>query len=259
MRRAWRRLRRSLWLVAHLVLGALLCAVWLAPLTRLRPRHAPRLRARLVRGWMRTLLGILNVRVHSTGAPHPAPTLVVSNHISWLDIPCVFACLDGVFVAKSDVARWPLIGALASGIGTIFMARGRESDTAAAAERMTWLLAQSERVVIFPEGTSTDGAEVRIFHARLFQAAIRAGTVVQAVAIHYPHARDLPSVVPFVGNDDFVQHLWRLLGEASIEAQLRFCAPLTAAGQTRRALATRTRSQICTVLGIETLPAQDAG
>jgi 1-acyl-sn-glycerol-3-phosphate acyltransferase len=257
MRRAWRRLRRSLWLVAHLLLGTLLCAVWLVPLRKLRPRHAAHPSARLVSWWMRALLTILNVRVHSTGTPHHAPALIVSNHISWLDIPCLFAYLDGVFVAKSDVARWPLIGMLARSIGTIFLARGWASE--ATAERMTWQLARSDRVVIFPEGTSSDGAEVGIFYPRLFQSALRAGTVVQAVAIQYPRTHGLPSVAPFVGNDDLLHHLWRLLGEARIEAHLHFCVPLPATGQTRRALATRARSQIRTELGLEALPAQETG
>jgi len=187
--------------------------------------------------------------VHCAGAIHPAPALVVANHISWLDIPCLFACTDGVFVAKRDVARWPLIGALAAAVGTLFLARGQESSTAA--ERMTWLLAAGERVVIFPEGTSTDGAGVSIFHARLFQAAIRAGSAVQAVAIHYPHAHGLHPLVPFVGNDEFIHHLWRLLGEETIEAQIRFCAPLPAAGQERRVLAAQSRRQICNALGLD--------
>jgi lyso-ornithine lipid O-acyltransferase len=257
MRHAWRRLWRSLRLVAHLAFGTLLCAFWLAPFTKLRPRHAARQRARLVRWWMRSLLEILNVHVRSTGTPHAAPALIVSNHISWLDIPCLFAYLDGVFVAKSDVARWPLIGILARSIGTIFLARGWTSD--ATAERMTWQLTRSERVVIFPEGTSSHGTEVGIFYPRLFQAALRAGTVVQAVAIQYPRAHGLPFVAPFVDNDDLLRHLWRLLGEERIEAQLHFCAPLPAAGLTRRTLATRARGQIRTALGLETLPAQKTG
>jgi 1-acyl-sn-glycerol-3-phosphate acyltransferase len=249
MRRAWRRLRRSLWLIAHLLFGALLCAFWLAPLARLHPRTAAPRRARVVRGWMRALLRGLGVRVQHAGAIHPAPALVVANHISWLDIPCLFACTDGVFVAKSDVARWPLIGTLAAAIGTLFLARGQEAGVTA--DRMTWLLAQGERVVIFPEGTSTDGAGLGVFHARLFQAAIRAGTAVQAVAIHYPHVHGSHPMVPFVGDDEFVQHLWRLLGEETIEAQIHFCAPLSAAGQERRALAAQSRHQIRSVLGLE--------
>ena len=250
MRRAWRRLRRSLWLVALLAFGALLYTFWLAPLARLQPRTAATRRARVVRGWMRSLVRGLGVHVQCAGTLHPAAALLVANHISWLDIPCLFACTDGVFVAKSDVARWPLIGALAAGIGTLFLARGQEAG--ATAERMTWLLAQGERVVIFPEGTSTDGTGVGVFHARLFQAAIRAGTVVQAVAIHYPHVHGFHPIVPFVGDDDFVRHLWRLLDEETIEAKIRFCVPLPATGQERRVLATRTRGQICAALGLET-------
>jgi 1-acyl-sn-glycerol-3-phosphate acyltransferase len=248
LRRTLRRLWRSLWFVAHLALGALLCALWLAPLARLAPAHAGHARERVVRFWMRTLLAILGVRVRFGGTLPAAPVLLVANHVSWLDIPCLFAVTHGVFVAKSEVARWPLIGALAAAIDTIFLERGHAA--AAAAERMTWRLMRGERVLIFPEGTSTDGSDVRVFHARLYQAAVRAGCPVQAVAISYPQAHGPHPRVPFVGDDEFVRHLWRLLGEAGIEAQLQFCPPLPAAVGERRQLAVYTRDQVRAALGL---------
>jgi 1-acyl-sn-glycerol-3-phosphate acyltransferase len=108
----------------------------------------------------------------------------VANHVSWLDIPCLLALIDATFVAKDEVARWPLVGDLAVQVDTIFFPRG-EGQAQAAAERMMWHLVRRRSVMFFPEGTTTDGTTVRHFHSRLFQAATRTGTSVQPIAIRY--------------------------------------------------------------------------
>jgi len=199
-----------------------------------------------VRGWMRSLLRIMGVRVHCQGRAHDAPVLLVANHISWLDIPCLLACTDGLFVAKQEVARWPLIGLLARQVGTLFLERGQSGGKTAA--RMASALARGERVVLFPEGTSTDGRGVRPFYARLYQAAIDAPARVQAVAICYPHAAGAHPHVPFLGDDNLLGHLWRLLGEPGIDVRVLFCAALAVHGCRRSDLAVRSRNQISAVL-----------
>lgn len=243
---ALRRARRSLWLTGHLALGALICCVWLAALAAGGSRHARGQRQYWVRWWMRRLLRGLGVRVRTHGMAHDTPELLVANHVSWLDIPCLLACTDTIFVAKAEVARWPLIGRLAAGAGTLFLDRGRGAGEIAA--RVGAVLATGENVMIFPEGTSTDGRGVRPFHARLFQVARVADVPVQAVAIRYPHRRGSHPVVPFIGEDSFVPHLWRLLGETRIDAELVFCPPRPAANRDRRTLAEEAREQIARVL-----------
>lgn len=107
-------------------------------------------------------------------------------------------------------------------------------------------------MVLFPEGTSTIGRSVKRFHARLFQAAIHARCPVQAVALRYPARNEADGVnvrAPFVGDDDFVSHLWRLLGEPDIPVEIHFFEPLTVDGQTRDTLARLTHDQIVAVLG----------
>lgn len=236
-----RRIARGLRVVGHITLGLLLCALWLAPAARLHPTTDHR-RTQIVRWWMRRLVSILAVRVVIHGAPSPGPLLFVANHISWLDIPCLLSTVDALFVAKREVARWPIIGRLATCAGTIFLERGLGADTATA--DMTTALVRGQSVVIFPEGTSTDGTGVRPFHARLYQAAISATVPVQAVAIRYPHAADSQARVPFVGDDAFVPHLWRLLGEPCIDAEIRFLPLRPSHGAERRALADATRHLI---------------
>lgn len=248
MNQALRRLARGAAVTMHLALAAVLVGLWLLPLRCLLNRRlATQHRQRLVRRWTRGLLHILGVRLKTSGQAIRAPALVVANHISWLDIPCLLAAQDVRFVAKTDVARWPLIGWLAGGIGTLFLARG--SGAGLVADGMTFALVAGERVAIFPEGTSSDGRCVLPFHARLYQAAIRATVPVQAVAIRYPLAPDSTNpLVPFVGHDHFIRHLWRLLGEREIVAQLDFCPPLASKDVTRRQLAEQSRDQIAAVL-----------
>lgn len=247
-----RRVARLVCLLAHLFLGTLaaftLLALWQA-------RRDIRRAQALVRWWHRRLLRILNVRVVAEGAVHDSPVLMVANHVSWLDIPCIASVADTLFVAKEDVARWPLIGALARRAGTIFLARGRTDASAHAAERMAWALLEGRRLLLFPEATTTDGREVRAFHARLFQAAIRTRCPVQAIALSYPHARGTHPAAPFIGDNDLVRHLWALLGEDSLTARLHFCTPVNAAGRERRALADDTRARIRHALGFAHTPA----
>jgi len=248
-----RRLSRLTRLSLHFVIGVILCYGWLWPTSALRLAWAPDHGLELVRWWTRALLRILGVQVHCDGTPNPGRTLLVANHISWLDIPCLLACTDVVFVAKSEVARWPLIGILACHIGTIFLERGRGANVAVRA--MASALRRGSRVAVFPEGTSTGGQGVLPFYPRLFQAAIDTDAPVQAVAIRYPHAQKIHPHVPFIGNDNFLGHLWRLLGEAEILASLAFCAPLSSENSQRSVLAVRTRTQILAALPIASEPA----
>jgi 1-acyl-sn-glycerol-3-phosphate acyltransferase len=159
--------------------------------------------------------------------------------------------VDAAFVAKSEVRQWPLVGGLSARAGTLFLKRGSHDATNEIADRMTWLLAAKKSVIVFPEGTSTDGSTVLRFHARLYQAAIRIDGHAQAVAIRYPHGSGINPAIPFVGDDNLAGHLWRLLGEENIKAELHFCAALAAAGRERRMLADATRGQILEVLGFD--------
>ena len=141
-------------------------------------------------------------------------------------VPSLLSAVDVTFVVKREVRHWPLVGTLADRAGTLFVARGARDGAAATAERMTWLLQQRRSVVIFPEGTTTDGSYVQRFYPRLFQAAIHTGAPVQAVAIEYPRARNQPAVAPFVGDDELEPPIWKLLAEDRIQVRLSFCAPI---------------------------------
>lgn len=245
-RRLWRLGR----LLAHVIVGAVIVHGVFAMLTLTAADRDLGRRRALVRWWNRGVLRILNVRLQLEGQIATGAVLYTANHISWLDIPCLRAVVDATFVAKDEVRRWPVIGRLSEQAGTIFLKRGGPNAANETAEQMTWSLARRRPVIVFPEGTTSEGRTVRYFYGRLYQSAVRTRGMVQAVAIAYPHASGAHPHVPFVGDDDLVRHLWRLLNEDKVDVRLVFCTPLPAAGRERRALAARSRVQILETLGL---------
>lgn len=243
LRRAWRLPR----LLAHLVFGVVAAYALLPSARHPGPRRPWQLA--LIGWWMRRLCRILRVRITVHGRPAEGGALLAGNHISWLDIPCLMAVAPSAFVAKQEVRDWPVIGQLAVRTGSLFMHRGDARVTSLVTGEMSAALRAARRVAVFPEGTSTDGRGVRMFHARLFEAAISTGAMVQPVAIDYPdHAGGVHPAAPFVGDDELTAHLWRLLGEPAITASLHFCEPLPAAGRERKTLAETARQRVISAL-----------
>ncbi len=244
--RAWRLFA----VVVHLLVAAVL-ALRLPSVDRTMRSTGGRARDR-VGWWHRRLCRILGVSIVVHGRPHPEAALLVANHISWLDIVGLNAVCDALFLAKREIRDWPLLGWLSARAGTLFIRRGAEDGARQAADQITWHLLRGNSVVLFPEGTSTDGRSVRRFHARLFQSAVRAGCMVQPVAVRYPHVEGCHPLVPFVGEDAFAGHLWRLLSLRGIRLELTFLPPLEPREHTRQALATRSQQGILAVVNTAT-------
>jgi 1-acyl-sn-glycerol-3-phosphate acyltransferase len=190
IRREARRLARAARLLAHFATGVVTAYPVFSLFEVTGFDRQRRRREAIVRAWMRVLLRILNVRLNVRGNIQPGAMLYCANHVSWLDIPCLRAVVDAAFVAKSEVRRWPLVGGLAARASTLFLKRGNHDATSQIADRMTWLLAAGKPVIVFPEGTSTDGATVLRLHARLYQAATRVHGYAQAVAVRYPRGQE---------------------------------------------------------------------
>ena len=243
--RETRRLVRGARLAGHTLLGALIALTALGLLVRHRRHDA------VVRWWTAGVLRILNVRIEVEGRISAKPALYAANHVSWLDIPCLRTVLDAEFVSKQEVERWPMIGRMAERAGTLFLNRGERDASLHTANCMSRALANGRGVIVFPEGTTGDGRRLGRFHARLYQAAIRAQCPVQAVAIAYPHPDGVHPAAPFIDNDNLARHLWTLLAEDSLTVRLSFCPPLIDLPE-RRALAERTHAQILVALGTDT-------
>jgi 1-acyl-sn-glycerol-3-phosphate acyltransferase len=201
----------------------------------------------------RRMLDAVAVEVEVRGARPllAGPVLLVANHVSWIDVQALGAVAGTRFVAKTEVRDWPVVGAMAERFGTLFIRRGHRRDALRVKNAIAKLLVTGERVVIFPEGTTTDGSWVAPFHAALLQAAVDAAIPVQPVAIRYRDADGAPTgAAAFVDDMSFGESLTRVLARPRLVAELTFAAPIWAADKTRRELAARCREVIATALGL---------
>ncbi|WP_273027888.1 lysophospholipid acyltransferase family protein [Massilia timonae] len=228
IRLAWRLAR----VVVHLCEGLATCAL-------VFPFVSSSRRARLTRGWSRRLLRLCRVEVdHVGGVPALEHALVVANHVSWLDIFVINALDPCRFVAKAEIRSWPVMGWLAAGAGTVFIARGNRRELRHVFKGLVEVLQQGERVALFPEGTTGLQGAVLPFHANLFEAAIDAGVPVQPYALAYVDAAGGPHPsIEYVGDTTFVDSLLRILQGPPVKARLACLAPLDSVGAHRRELA----------------------
>ncbi len=205
-------------------LGMVLLALGLCAAIRLLGRE--RLRPAGMAGWWsRRALGILGIDLQITGAGQQGRSMVICNHVSWLDILILAAAEEPHFVAKSEIANWPLVGWIATTVETFYIRRGRGGSRPLLNELVPWLRRENESFAVFPEGTTTDGQEVLPMHARLFAAAVEAGVPVQPVALRYAADARGNRVAPFIGDDTLFAHILRVLSSPGFRAELIYGQP----------------------------------
>lgn len=154
--------------------------------------------------------------------PRPARGLICANHLSYLDIAVCAAAAPCVFVSKQEVRSWPAFGMFAGWGGTIFLDRASRASAEAAAGAMGEVLESGVAVLLFPEGTSTDGSEVLRFHPTLLEPAVVKGAEIAAAAIAYRVRGGAERDVCYYGDITFVPHLLRSLGRTGIRAEVEF-------------------------------------
>jgi lyso-ornithine lipid O-acyltransferase len=176
--------------------------------------------------WNRGICNIFHATITSHGKMQAEPTLYVMNHISWFDIP-VLACQQPLhFLSKAEIRNWPLIGWLANRAGTLFIKRGRHGAAQKSLEEITNCLQSGGSVVIFPEGTTTDGKSIRKFHGRLLQAAIDAQVKIQPIALKYPYQQGINPLVPYIDSMTFMDSLLGLTRANPLDVELHFLLPI---------------------------------
>ena len=165
---------------------------------------------------------IFGFRPVQMGAPLPGAVLFVANHVSWVDICILHSQRMMGFVAKREIASWPLVGWLAARGQTIFHQRGNTESLGGVMQVMADRLRGGKAVGVFPEGRTRGGHEVGPFHARIFQAAVETGVPVQPVALVYGLKGDAQTIVAFGPGESFFANFLRLLGEPARRAEVHF-------------------------------------
>jgi 1-acyl-sn-glycerol-3-phosphate acyltransferase len=237
-------------LVAHLFRGLYTCA-------RVFGRGDIKREGAETRRWARELLAIIGVRVRCVGEPAhwPARAMVVSNHISWLDIPVLLSVHPVIFVAKSEVRGWPLVGKLVADVGTVFIERGTRRGAHRTNNEIGAALGAGRVIAFCPEGTTGPGDHLMKFHAALFQPAIEAKAVLQPLGLRYldQHGR-FTQVPAYIGAMNLFQSAWRIASEPHMTVEVRFAPSLSTVDAERRALSANAHAAISEVLGFAPVP-----
>lgn len=205
---------------------------------------------RLNTGWARRfphwyhrkVCRLLGVRIHLEGAiPGARPALFLANHVSWLDIPVISAVAPVSFVAKQEVGSWPFVAWLARLQRSVFVNRERRGAAADTAREIMERLQAGDNIVLFAEGTSSDGNHVLPFRTSLLAAVLppgkeaparQAGIDVQTLAIAYTHLHGLPlgrserPSVAWYGDMEMAGHVWRLLKRGPLDVHVRLGEPV---------------------------------
>jgi lyso-ornithine lipid O-acyltransferase len=219
----------GLGVLARIVLRLLLLAFTLLEISArfalLRLRRGSRMALRDRAEWLhrscRLVLHRAGIRTDCRG-PRPSRGLICANHLSYLDIVVCAAATPCVFVSKREVKSWPAFGFFAQFGGTIFLDRESRASADAAAVEMAEAMDNSVPVLLFPEGTSTDGAAVLRFHPTLLEPAIQRELQIVPAAIAYRVRGGEERDVCYYDDISFVRHLLRTLGRTGIAAEVEF-------------------------------------
>lgn len=213
-----------------------------------------RARRALKASWSAALLDSLGITVDADLAAVVPGSLLVANHISWLDIYVINAALPSAFVSKAEVRDWPLIGWLAAKHDTVFLRRGSRGHARIINEKIAGVLGRGAHVALFPEGTTTDGTQVLHFHGALLQPALSAGRPVQPVALSYWEADGTRSLAPrYDGDISLGQCLRAVAGRPRLTARLVASPALGLDGADRRIVAQQARAAIISGAGLASM------
>lgn len=212
---------------------------------------------RYINVFSRKLAKVFDIDVVAVNEIPQHHALWVSNHVSWLDIPVVGSVCPAFFIAKSEVKDMPVIGPLATAAGTMFIKRG-SGDAGSVSEQLATFLDQEYPVIFFPEGTTSDGKQVKKVHGKLLQASIDSGVPVQPIVLCYVNKNgNLCQRMPFIGEISFPAHLAKMLTNKPTKAYLMALDTIDPTGQDMESL--RTELQEKMEAGLQQLHAQVVG
>jgi len=239
-----RALWRLLWALGHIARG--IWTIW-----RVFPKLAQAEKETRVHAWARAMLQGVGITLAVRGVPVASgPALLVANHLSWLDIVVMHASRYCRFVSKSDIEHWPLVGTLAGGAGTLYIARESRRDAHRLVHQMAECLRLGEILAVFPEGTTGDGVSMKPFHANLLQAAISADAPVQPMALRFVDAdTGQTSFAPrYIDDDSIFVSIWETLCVRQLRAEVIFGEPQRCNGRDRRSWAADLQTEVARLL-----------
>lgn len=231
------------------LLGIAVCLLYgMGEMFFLFPFYSKQRKLRAIQLWSLRVLASCGLKLETYGRlPEPGRgQMMICNHISWLDIMAVNGAFPGRFVAKDDVAKWPVVGYLATQAQTVYVTRNKGTEgNSEKIRHVTEALKNGDTVTLFPEGTSTEGREILPFKTSFFQAAYEAGVPLIPVLCRYPNP-DGSSPNPamaYYGDISLMQSIRMIISQRGGTAELYFLDPVLS-GADRQTIAREIHRQL---------------
>lgn len=232
--------------VIHIGIGLFVCGVYFPFASQAR-------QGQFIRWWSDAIMKLFDIEVRAEGfvkSAQQGQALLVSNHVSWVDIFVINSLEACHFVAKSDIRSWPLIGWLCEQGWTIFLARGKRTDVRRIYTGLVDRINKGERVAFFPEGTTAEQGTVLAFHSNLFEAAIEAEVPILPFSVRYINEHgELQHSVDYIGDTSFIESILMMLKGGKIIAEVRQMPMIASKDMHRRHLANAARDAVVHSLG----------
>ncbi len=224
------------------------------------PFQKPDAKGRLIRRWAARLMRWLGVtvkvngryeddRAHDSGiTPGSVGRLVLANHVSFLDVFALDSVLPSGFVAKAEIAKWPVFGTIAKHVGTIFIERGNRRALIGIGEGMQQALKDGRNVLMFPEGTTSDGTKLLKLHANLMEAAVRTQADVVPVVLRYVSQGKTAVEAAYVGDTGLFECLWKVVTMPDLTVEITVLPARK--GDDRHCLCREVSADMARVLGV---------
>lgn len=234
-------------LAVHIAVGiAILATVWVfcEQVTR----------DKLIRWWSKGILWRFNIKVVTFGQTpslNQESSMILANHVSWIDIYALNSVIPVRFIAKSDINNWPVFGYLARKSGTIFINRTSRKDTARIVNKTAESLLNGNNVAFFPEGTTTDGTTLEHFKSSLVQAAIQANSTIRPLAIRYPNPDGSANTsLAYAGETTMAESMMQALKTKQPIVELHFLPTIDSQPSNRQVITQKAHTAIATTLGL---------
>lgn len=224
-------------------------------------------KGRIIRRWSARILRWLGVKVEVVGdyegdpqvrdsgrTPNRIGRLIVSNHISFLDIFALNSVFPSAFVAKAEIARWPVFGLIAKAVDTVFIERGNRRSLIQTAEAMGRSLDEGRNLLMFPEGTTSDGTALKKLHGNLLECAVRRRAEVVPVVLRYKSGEKVTTLPAYVDGIGLFRCLWQVATMSDLHLEIHLLEPRF--GSDRHDLCRLVSADMCAVIGCEDLLAQ---
>lgn len=227
------------------------------------PRSTDEKKGRIIRRWAGKLPRWLGIRVEVEGriaeeavhdcgiTPGAMGRLVVSNHVSFLDIFSLDSVVPSAFVAKAEIAKWPVFGGIAKAVNTIFIERGNRKALLGIGSNMQKALEEGKTLLMFPEGTTSDGTGLLKLHANLFDAAAKTGAEVIPVVLRYKSRGEITTAPAYVGKVGLFERLWKVVNTPDLTILIKIGEPIRPmAGEDRHSLCRRASAVMSAAIGV---------